>query len=204
MIRGGRVTAMSQVLPLRPPRPRPEETTAWIGMLVFIAAWAMMFGALFVVYGWLRVRAGAWPPPGAPRVPLALLVGNTVVIALSSIVLQRGLGAVRSGRGLLAPSVLGAAALGAAFLALQLVMWRGMWAAGLRPSTGTYASVIFGMTALHAAHVAVGIVALAVLGVRAARGAFTPASHLPVRLWTAYWHGVGAIWLAVFALVFVI
>ena len=40
-----------------------EETTAYIGMVIFLGAWAMMFGALFFAYGMVRARAMCWPPP---------------------------------------------------------------------------------------------------------------------------------------------
>lgn len=169
-----------------------DETTAWIGMLVFIAAWAMMFGVLFVVYAWLRTIAPAWPPEGQARAPWALPAVNTLVIALSSAMLERG---KKPGALVLA------ALLGALFLGLQIVVWSGLWAQGLRPSTGSYASILFGFTWLHAAHVVVGLVAL---GYFAVKRSIAPAQALSLRLWTAYWHGVGVIWALVFVLVIVI
>ncbi len=192
------------VKPQRPPRAR-EDTTAWLGMVIFLASWAVMFGALFFGYGFVRLRAAEWPPSDLPRLPLALPAVNTAVIALSGAVLQFGLSGLRRGRELtLAPAIGLSAILGAAFLALQIVGWRHVYAGGLRPETGLYASVFYGLTWVHAAHVAVGILALAWLCFRAFRGAFSTARHLAVRLWTMYWHFVGIVWAIVFVLVYLV
>jgi heme/copper-type cytochrome/quinol oxidase subunit 3 len=78
-----------------------------------------------------------------------------------------------------------------------------VWRAGLLPSAGAYPSVFWGLTCFHALHVLVGLVALGVLGWRVGQGYYNPARHLPVRLWTMYWHFVGAVWLLIFASVFV-
>src|ERR1700687_1037837 len=97
---------MGRVINYRSPRTR-DETTAHIGMIIFLGSWAMMFAALFFIYAGLRVRSVGWPPPGVPVLPLALPALNTLTIGSSSVVLQLGLGAFRSGR----PKVLRAAAL---------------------------------------------------------------------------------------------
>jgi heme/copper-type cytochrome/quinol oxidase subunit 3 len=174
---------------------RHAERTAVLGMAVFIASWAMLFSGLFFAYLALRVRAPAWPPPDLPRLPLALPALATLLLGLSSASLQRAVGAIRLGeRGRAAIAL--AALLGAGFLALQTVVWRQMLLGGLRPSSGTYASVFFGLTVFHALHVLVGLIALAWL---AARPRLTP-----VRIWTIYWHMVGVIWGVMFALVYVL
>ena len=46
--------------------------------------------------------------------------------------------------------------------------------------------------------------ALAVLAWRARQRRYGPARHLPVRLWSMYWHFVGAVWLALYAAVYVL
>lgn len=171
-------------------------------MLIFIASWAMMFAMLFVANGWLRARAPVWPPAGQPHVPLGLPALNTLVLALSSAALHTGMRAVRAGRAReLTWALVAALLLGTLFLALQILVWRGLYVAGLRPQSGAYASVFYGLTGLHAAHVAVGLVAFGWLTWRAARGAFSAAWYLPVRLWAVYWHGVAVIWAFVFVLV---
>jgi len=70
------VTRMGDVVPLRSPRAR-RDTTAWLGMIIFLASWAMMFAALFFAYGIVRLRAQVWPPPELPALPLRLPLVNT-------------------------------------------------------------------------------------------------------------------------------
>lgn len=167
-----------------------DETNALVGMVLFLAAWAMMFAALFASYGFMRARAPVWPPAGLPRLPLLLPAINTAVLALSSAFVELGR---RSGRRALVS--LGAVT-GAGFLGLQTLLWAQLSGLGVDPSNaGTYGSVLYGFTWVHAAHVAVGVVGLvAAVAMNARRG---------MRLWSWYWHFVGAVWLAMFAALFV-
>jgi cytochrome c oxidase subunit 3 len=187
------------------PRQARSDATAWLGMLLFLGSWTMMFGALFAVYGALRLRAGSWPPPDVPPLPALLPAANTLALVVSSAALQAALVAARRGR---LPAVLPAAAaglaLGAVFLAGQAALWTGLWHAGLRPDGGLFASVFYGLTAFHALHVGVGLFGLGWVVARAARRAFGPARHLGLKLWTGYWHFVGAVWVLLYVTVFVL
>jgi heme/copper-type cytochrome/quinol oxidase subunit 3 len=89
-----------------------------------------------------------------------------------------------------------AALLGVGFLVVQVIVWRQLFLAGLRPQTGAYASYFFALTVFHGLHVLVGLVALGWLALRPRR--------LPLRLWTIYWHMVGIIWGVMFLLVYVV
>ncbi len=179
-------------------RPRGTERTAHVGMAVFLGSWAMLFVGLFFAYAFVRARAPVWPPLDAPPLPRLLPGLNTLVIAASSAFV---VGAVRGQeRGRARSARLGlavAAALGAIFLALQVLVWTELWRRGLVPSGGPYPSVFYAFTVFHALHVAVGLVALAWLASAAAR-----ASRTQVRLWGWYWHFVGLVWAALYATVY--
>jgi len=195
---------MGAIVPYRPPRAR-EEWTAYLGMVVFLASWAMMFGSLFFAYGMVRSRTTVWPPPDLPELPRVLPAINTAILAASSAVLQLSVGAVRAGKAsLLAPGLAASATLGSAFLALQIVMWRRLFDDGLTPQDGPYPSVFYALTCFHALHVLVGIGALAWLCRSAFAGKYSAARYLPVRLWTMYWHFVGVVWAAMFVSVYLV
>jgi cytochrome c oxidase subunit 3 len=195
---------MGEVVPYRPPHAR-DHATAYIGMVIFIAGWAMMFACFFFAYGALRVGATEWPPLGQPLLPIALPAVNTAVLALSSAALELGLWRIRRGNArLLAPSILAAALLGSLFLVIQYSIGADLFDAGLKPTSGPYASVFYGLAGIHAAHLSVGIVALLWLAIRAFAGAYNTPQHLPVRLWSVYWHFVGVIWLLMFVFVFIV
>ena len=53
--------------PRPPSAPRHRETTAVLGMTIFIASWAMLFASLFFAYALTRLRAPFWPPLDLPR-----------------------------------------------------------------------------------------------------------------------------------------
>ena len=184
------------------PRRDEGELTAWVGMLVFLAAWTMLFAALFFAYGLVRSRAEAWPPPDLPPLPRLVPGLGTLVLLASSGAVDRALRACRPVARRRAGQWLALAALlGAAFLGVQLLVWARLWGAGLEPSGGPYPSVFYGLTAIHALHVLVGLLALSWLAVRAlSRGA----SRLSVRLWAAYWHFVGAVWVSLFVAVYLL
>ncbi len=183
-------------------RPTPEEFTSYVGMVVFLGSWTMLFVALFFSYALIRARAPLWPPLGQPRLPVLLPGLNSLVIAASSVAVvaagrAQGLGQRgRAGRALLV-----AAGLGVLFLSLQAVVWVGAYRAGLVPSGGPYPSVFYALTTFHALHVVVGLAALCALGARllGARGG----SRSAIRLWGMYWHFVGVVWAVLYVSVYI-
>jgi cytochrome c oxidase subunit 3 len=179
-----------------------EKKTAYLGMLIFIAGWTMMFGVLFFIYGALRIAAESWPPLGLPLLPIVLPTLNTVVMLASSASFEWGLLEIRRGRpGRLAAGLAASAVLGVVFCAIQWKSGADLVALGLTFDRGAYAAVFFGFAMIHAAHVIVGVLALGYLGVRAAMGAYTTPRHLTPRLWAIYWHFVLVVWLAIYFLI---
>lgn len=195
---------MGAIVPYPPPRAR-QEWTAYLGMVIFLGSWAMMFGSLFFAYGMVRARATEWPPPDLPELPVALAGFNTAVLAASSAILQLGVHWLRLGKMSRVGPALGASfGLGAVFVSLQAFSWRNLLEEGLTPSGGPYPSVFYALTCFHALHVLVGIGALAWLCIGVFVGKYSAARFLPVRLWTLYWHFVGAVWGIMFLTVYVI
>lgn len=174
-------------------------------MIIFIAAWAMMFACFFFAYGAIRLGTPDWPPMDQPKLPLEWPGLNLAVIAMSSVTLELGLLATRKGQSkLLAPSLAMTALFGAIFLFVQWHVGAGLYEQGLKPADGPYASVLYGLAGVHAVHVAIGLFALVYLWIQAARGVYNTPHHLPVRLWSIYWHFVGIIWALMFVFVFAI
>jgi cytochrome c oxidase subunit 3 len=188
---------------LRPAGASRREATAFIGMVVFLASWTMLFASLFFAYGLVRTHATAWPPADQPRLPRLLPGLNTLVAVGASLALERAGRNWRDAASHAAASWLALATLlGAAFLALQASVWRSLWGEGLRLDGGPYPSAFYALTGLHAAHVLVGLVALGALTWRAWRPASEPLERTPLRLWTMYWHFVGAVWLILYVAVY--
>jgi cytochrome c oxidase subunit III len=157
----------------------------------------MMFAALFFSAAVVRSRLPEWPPSGSPDIPRLLPTCNTLVLAASSVWLQRALNRARAGKGWRA-GLNASLALGVAFLGLQSLFFARLIGAGLRWEEGVLAGVIFGLAGFHAAHALVGLVGLAAV----AAAPPTAPGLLRFRLWTMYWHFVGVVWLSIYAVVF--
>jgi cytochrome c oxidase subunit 3 len=194
---------MTEVIQYRSPRQRTENT-AYLGMLIFLGSWAMMFAGLFFAYGAVRFHVATWPPKGVPALPKLLPAANTAILIASGAALQIGYRRIRAGKAQgLSWGLFVSLLLGIVFLALQFYYWVHLYRLGLRPDMGPYPSVFYALTTFHAAHVLVGIAALAVLLWKSIDGVYSAPRHLPVKLWTMYWHFVDAVWLLMFATVYV-
>ncbi len=192
---------MASVQDLHPVRAERERTTL-LGMVAFIASWVMLFLGLFFIFAMYRVKQPAWPPLGVDSLPLTLPIINTFVIGLSSASLHWAVRALGAGRRPEAfRGVLATVALGALFMGLQLQLWSDVWASGLELSTNLYASYFYALTVFHAAHVFVGWSLLLWL-VAMVRGAPQVSHALRAKLIGMFWHFVGAVWMALFLLVF--
>ena len=207
------MTVVSELRPRALARAREREFTHAVGMVVALSSWGMMFACFFFVYFGLRAQALAWPPPGLPRLPLLLPTINTMVIVGSSLTLVRALKEMRAGHNRLASRWMGITlGLGLLFVALQCLLWRNMWLDGITVHIGTLGTVFYGLTVLHALHVAAGVVVLAYLLVCALRAA-SPVGDataffgsslagsqqiIRLRMCGMFWHFVDAIWLVMF------
>ncbi len=160
---------------------RRREGDAAVGLLVFLGATAMLFAALLLAYAILRAQAPQWPPAGTPPLPRRLAGANTALLLGASAALWRARGSgQRAWR-------LAAAALGAGFLAGQTGLWRQLVAAGLGPRGQLPGQVFLALSALHALHVAAGLL---VLG-------FARRLHLV----SLYWDFVLAVWVVLYVAV---
>jgi Heme/copper-type cytochrome/quinol oxidase, subunit 3 len=184
-------------------RRRPAAVT---GTLIFIASEAVFFASLFYTYVHLRMRAGGWPPEGLPLLDSRVPAINTLVLLTSGLFAHWALlGLRKDRRARFVGGMIAAVALGILFLAGQAYEWAH---AGFGLSDGVMGSTFFTLTGFHGAHVAVGILALAVAGTRVWRSgsadgpARSDASRVLAESSVYYWHFVDAVWLVLFSLVY--
>jgi cytochrome c oxidase subunit 3 len=192
---------VTTVVTLRPHA--KEDFTSYLGMIIALGSWGIMFAGLFFEYAGARITAPVWPPPGVPQLPVLLPLVNTGVLLVSSVTAHRGLDAIRRAKPDEMRAFLGITIfLGALFLGLQYTLWQSVARSGLHLDSGTYGSIFYALTTFHALHVLGGIVALLTLLVLGAR--YTAHSHRPVRMCTMFWHFVDLVWLVTFVTVFVL
>jgi cytochrome c oxidase subunit 3 len=165
--------------------------------MVWLSSELLFFASLFAALFTLRANSpGPWPPPGAdPDVALGAVL--TVALLASSATQHRAADAARHGdRAGVRWWVAITAAIGAAFLAGQAWEWSQL---GFGVSDHAFGSVFYTLTGFHGLHVLGGLLAFAVLLGRTADPTFLPTGRPAVETVTAYWHVVDAVWVAVFA-----
>ena len=172
------------------------------GVVLFIVAEVMTFGSGFAYYAFIRV--GPWPPGQLPHLLSSLVAINTALLVASSVTLHVAEGALDEGRrrrflGLLGVTVL----LGLVFLAGQAYEYYELIVHEGFTLGGVFASAFFGLTGLHGLHVALGIVMLSIVLLRARRGQFSDDRHAALTTASAYWHFVDAVWLILVAVLYV-
>ena len=165
----------------------------------------MLFGAFFASYFFLRVIAGdgAWPPDGF-ELPVAVAGVNTVILVSSSFTIHWALESIRRNnrRGLML-GLMATWMLGATFLFIQVNEYLHI---GFSARDDAFASIFYGLTGLHGAHVFIGLLLLTVANIRAFRGHYGPKAedHMGVEIPGIYWHFVDVMWIVVFTAVYIL
>ena len=176
--------------------PRAPGRVGPAGMWTFLATDAMGFGALFIAYAMLRVRAESWPDP---RARLALAPASAMTFALLASSLTMTL-AARAGRGRArARWLLATLALGLAFLVGELLEYRHLLAAAqpMRLGSDLFASTFYAITGYHGLHVLAGVVCLSTVLLR-------HAEQRTLEVVALYWHFVDLAWMPIFTFLYLL
>jgi heme/copper-type cytochrome/quinol oxidase subunit 3 len=185
-------------------RPETGLNNVQLGMWLFLASEAMLFGGLFSAY--FMLRAGAlepWRPLGhaaAATIISVLLFGGTAAFAVAARMARgRRLGAYRGW-------MLAAAVLPMLFVPYTALEYLDLGEFGLGPSSGTQAATFFLLTGGHALHVAAG----ALVNIRLlVTGSATWIQSAPqvnnrVTAMALYWYFVDAVWVVLLVCFYVV
>ena len=176
-----------------------------LGMLLFIGSEIMLFGSFFAAYFFVRVVNPSAPyewPPAPYEFPVFVAGVNTCILVTSSFTMHWALQSIKRGerKAFLAGMVL-TFLMGLAFLCTQVIEYLNV---GFNTGDGAFASVFFGLTGLHGAHVAIGLSLLLMVIIRGFRGHYSPEHHHGVELPGIYWHFVDVMWIVVYSTVYLI
>jgi cytochrome c oxidase subunit 3 len=173
-----------------------------LGMLLFIISEIMVFGAFFTAYFFIRVVNGAeWPAQGT-ELPKLIAGVNTAILLSSSVTVHWALESAKKGNRFgLQAGIFTTFLLGVTFLFIQVNEYVHI---GFAPSESAQASIFYGLTGLHGAHVFIGLTLLAFTTIRAFRGHFTPEEHRGVEVPGIYWHFVDVMWVVVYTTIYVL
>lgn len=190
--------------PAGPALRQPPISNAQLGVLIFIAFETMIFAGLVTAYWVLRSGSLAWPPPNLPRLPLAVTSVNTAMLGFSAVTMSRAVKAIRVGsQEGLRSALVATAVLGAGFLAIQGSEWVRLIHQGLTLSSGSYGGTFYALIGLHAVHAVGAVIWLLVVLAMAYRGRVSATRHASVTLCATYWYYVCALWMVLFAVVYV-
>jgi len=171
---------------------------ATIGLRMFLAVVTVLFFLLIISYGSrmafaeTRLRPESW-----------LLWLNTAILVLSSVSMQSALIAARREKisgvkiGLLAGGIFAFA-----FLAGQLVAWQQLRTMDEYSLADPSIGFFYLITALHALHLAGGIVAWVRTTLKTRGDCNMAQIRLSVQLCATYWHYLLLVWLVLFGLLF--
>lgn len=197
------VVAWSREARRRAPDAVPDGVSpAPVGMLLFLLSEGFFFGSLIAAYLYLRLRNGVWPPAGSPSLQAGFAGLNTMVLLASGVTMDLAVRAMRTGRlGRFRTWLAATVALGCAFLAGQGYEYRHV---GFGIGDGLMGSTFFTLTGFHGAHVTAGILLLLLVLARTIRGTEDPARRGLVRSAAYYWHFVDAVWVALYAVLYLL
>ncbi len=188
-----------------------------VGTMVWLASELMFFAALFAFYFSLR---GNLPTQWAERteqlnVPFA--AANTLILVISSVWCQFGVwkaergqvartGALRDvkGWGMREWYVL-TYVFGSIFIAGQVYEYAHLVAEGITLSTDSYSSIFYLATGFHGMHVAGGLIAfLLIIGRTFTTRRYSHLQETGAIVTSYYWHFVDVVWIALFAMIYLL
>lgn len=182
-----------------PPQfPHPPVSNARLGMLMLIAAETMLFAGLIGSYVMFRMGSVVWPSAHL-YLPIGVTWINTGVLLLSGYTMQQAISAARKPERALLFRQLGfTLALGSLFLCVQGYEWTQLIRDGLTISTGIYGATFYTLIGCHALHVFAAVVWLGMVLWLARKDI----AAVYVEICGMYWRYVCALWVVLFALVY--
>jgi len=161
-----------------------------VGLIATCLSILAFFTALVLAYYWRSKRPPFWDPIPLPKtlwVSTALILASSMTFEAARRLFRRGKWRVAS------RLLLATASLGAGFLASQLTAWRELVRHGAYLAQNPHSSFFYLFTGLHAAHLIGGLIALLIVVMGRSK------RRELVDVVAYYWHFLGILWIALFA-----
>ncbi len=178
----------------------PGDLAIWI----FIFAELVAFGVFFLAYAFTRANHVELFNHYQLHLDRTAGLINTLTLIISSWLVVRAVAAIRVGDSKGCVRWLwGAIALGGLFVVVKLSEYAVHIGDGITLSTNTFYMFYLSLTFFHFMHVLMGMVILAAVALKAARGGYSVEEHTGVETGASYWHMVDLVWLILFPLIYV-
>ncbi len=176
------------------------EGTARLGLLMALGSETVFFVTLIVAYIALRGQTN-WPLDHTFS-RLFIPITNTSLLVVSTLTAWMSHNSIRKGdqaglRNWLVVTLF----LGLIFVAGQVYDFNH---AGLKINDQSFGGVFFTLMGFHALHVLAGVVILTINTIRAGWGDFTRERHIAVEIGTWFWYYVAAVWIVLFAALYLV
>ena len=170
----------------------------------FIGSECLLFGSLISTYLVYQGRSVSGPTPAQIlNIPVTSI--STFDLLMSSLWMVLALAAVQRGDMKWARIwLLGVAIGGLIFLGFQYYEFSSFVHEGLTLQANLFGATFFVLTGTHGAHVAVGVLWMLTLWVRALQGKLGQEHAITVEIAGLYWHFVDVVWIAIFTLVYLL
>jgi len=184
------------------PKQTDDGFTSYLGMLISLGSFSMLFIALLASYAILRVQAGSWMSNNMSALSMALGWLNTGMLLLSSIsyfMVSRS--TKKRNKAIIQRFLNTTITIGFIFLILQLTLWYTLNQDGYSIISHIEGSVFYMLSGLHGLHIVGGIIALFWLNYKINN----LVNYLQqVKLVGMFWHFLTVIWVVIFITVILI
>jgi cytochrome c oxidase subunit III len=174
-----------------------------VGMFSLIGAESAIFTIFVVAYIFYIGKSVAGP---MPQDVLELPIFSTICLLSSSLTIHLAVRALRQAKvGAFGLWWFITLALGTIFLVSTGLEWRHLiYDKGLTVSTNLFGTTYYSLVGLHAFHVTVGLLLIALAMIFTLFGKVKPEHSERAEVFSLYWHFVDVVWVIVFTVVYII
>lgn len=173
-----------------------------LGFWIYLMSDAIIFALLFATYV-VMAPNNADGPTGKTLFDLSRTFGETMLLLFSSITFGFASVAIWRGKRALALTWLAVTfVLGAAFVALEIGEFTGMYEQGAGPQRSGFLSAFFALVGTHGLHVSMGLIWIVILSLQVLfKGLTEPVASRLFRL-GLFWHFLDIVWIGIFSIVY--
>ena len=192
-----------------------DDLASKTGMWLFLFTEMLLFGGLFVVYSVYRFRNAQAFHLAAGELSVTIGTINTIILLISSAMIAMSITAIQMKNKKFALFLLSITILlGLAFLVNKYFEWGGHIKEHIYPGSSILAlrgqgdvlfyGLYFFMTGLHALHIIIGLVFIAIITVKIFKNKITWDNYVLLENSGLYWQLVDLIWIFLFPLFYLI
>lgn len=183
-------------------------------MWIFLLSDIFIFSCFLIAYMTVRWSTPVpWPPASeifaltmfGQHIPLLLIAIMTFVLITSSGTMALAVNyGYRGNKKVAANLIFITAFLGLTFVGMQAFEWSKLISEGVRPwgnpmGAPQFGAIFFMVTGFHGFHVSIGVIYLAIVAIKVAKGHYEERGYGIVEIAGLYWHFVDLVWVFIFA-----